>query len=665
MKCLFVTCLLLLPTLTLANEQFVIGQSSNAKEVVGPTQYGNTPQGEHAGDVPWVNRDLTKLQPFLFWFKDTNELFAYVDLDYLRLYFKPTTGSPVLVAEFDPPSLYHIASQWWFANIDHNLTIDGAAVGQTLEYYFEVRYRNASFVFNTDQYWLRIKIAPPLPSASGWYSAETHFHSLTDDLYEYGDQFRLISKAAPVVGIQFVPMTDHSYDLTTAEWDSTGLFCQHQTTATRVFSRGLETNTDNDNIDQAIDGFNHQLVFKANQLIPAPSEYGADHQSTHLWTQAQLLTAIANANGRWMAAHPFSTIPFPDSYQSVQYTNANIIGARSDPNFNGWEIWNTRTTMKGDVDEDYANPFTTFAPIPNWDADLLRGIGIVDSLRQTEFSHGSMFVWSEPLGGQSIHATRVLRSYMSGGTTGYLWLEFTTTLGYRVFTNPIWIGANPGRKDFWFGGSDAHGSFNYHMYLRSTGGLEASDNAFGRNYNYVRAIALTETSILDAFAAGRSVMTDGPLGYFAVDVDNNGTGEIELGGSAFGVTNQTKLIIDGLSSTEFGDFTSVKIHVFQTGPIVGVGNTPSLPVVVRAYPNPFSGVVTMDVTTSQRGLCDIIIYDVAGRMVNRFSRTLSTDASALVWDGTDQRGQRVASGQYFATISIGQYAVQQKITLLR
>lgn len=663
MKRLFVILMLLgwsLPAL--ANEQFVItevGPAATTKESPQP-QYGNTPQGEHAGDTPWVNRDLSKLQPFMFWFKDTNELFAYVDLDYLRLYYKPAVGSPVLVSEFDPQSLYHIASQWWFARMDHDLTIDGATVGQTLEYYFEVRYRNASFIFNTDQYWLRITIEPPLPSAPGWYSAETHVHSLTDDLYEYGDQLRMIKPSAVVVGMQFVPITDHSYDLTTAEWDSTGLFCLHNTSPTQVMSRGIETNTDNDNVNQAVDGFNHQLVFGATQLIPAPSEYGDDHQSTQLWTQAQLLTAIAAASGKWMAAHPFNTIPFPDSYESVQYTNANIIGARQDPNFIGWEIWNTRATQIGDVDEDYANPFTTFVPIPDWDTDLQRGISTVDSLRQTEFSPGSMFVWTEPLGGMTIHATRSLSNYISSGNTGYLWLEFTTTLGYRVITNPIWIGANPGFKDYWYGGSDAHGSYNYHTYLRSTGGLAATDNAFGKNFNFVRADALTEVAVLNAYTAGRSVMTDGPLGYCAVDVDNNGTGEIELGGTAFGITAQSKLVIDGATTSAFGQFTAVKIHVFQTGPVTAVNDTTPPPLQLKVLQNPSFGLVEIAFSLAESDRAVVSVYSIEGSLVAKLLDQRLSGPVRLTWDS-----RRVASGIYFVRVAAGRSIETAKIVIVR
>jgi len=63
--------------------------------------------------------------------------------------------------------------------------------------------------------------------------------------------------------------------------------------------------------------------------------------------------------------------------------------------------------------------------------------------------------------------------------------------------------------------------------------------------------------------------------------------------------------------------------------------------VVLARPNPSSGDVVIGPT---RATAEIVIYDVRGARVRRFE--LAAGAST-VWDGSDARGKRVASGVYF------------------
>lgn len=666
MKRLFVLAFLVLQSSpALANEQFVIHRSPTVEVTVGPPEplYGNTPQGEHAGDAPWVNRNLARLHPFVFWFKDTNEAFASVNLDYLRLY-RENGATDVLIGEYDPPGNYNIASDYWFARLDHDLTVDGATIGQTIEYYFEVRYTNWGGFTNTDTYVVRVLIAPALPFIAGWFAAETHFHCFfTDDDFEYGGQLSMIAAVAPVVGIQFVPISEHSYDVVMVEWNSLVSFCQMNSTSTLVLSPALETNSDDNTTNNSPDGFLHQLALGINTLIPAPAEFPSDNQSSQLWTLSRVGDDVVTAMGKWMAAHPFSLRLYlfgMQVYENVQYDQTDITTARQHSGFIGWQVWNgDPKSHPGDVDEDYANPFP-FQPNPNWDQPLRRSMAIVDSLRQSEFSPGSFFTFTEPLSGLSVNTSKPLRNYVTVGNSGYVWLEFETAGGFRAITNPIWIGANPGFKDFWFAGSDAHGSYNYHWYLRVTGGLEASDRAFGKVFNWVRATSLTEANVLAAYAAGRSAMTDGPLAFFAIDVDNNGSGEIELGNTAFGVTTQSTLVLRGESTSDFGAFTQVKINVFQVGPLTGVGPTRPQPLSVLVKPNPSSGGFAISFRLDAPTPTQVAVYTVRGELVAELLNDTVRGDISLSW-----QDQRLASGVYLVKTTAGGQTVTHKITLVR
>ena len=62
---------------------------------------------------------------------------------------------------------------------------------------------------------------------------------------------------------------------------------------------------------------------------------------------------------------------------------------------------------------------------------------------------------------------------------------------------------------------------------------------------------------------------------------------------------------------------------------------------VKAYPNPFVDVLTLDFTMAVN---TITIYDMSGRVVRRF--TPEANMRKLKWDGTDGAGQMVAAGIY-------------------
>ncbi len=70
---------------------------------------------------------------------------------------------------------------------------------------------------------------------------------------------------------------------------------------------------------------------------------------------------------------------------------------------------------------------------------------------------------------------------------------------------------------------------------------------------------------------------------------------------------------------------------------------------LRCVPNPFVTGTTISFRSASGGAPTVEIYDVSGRRLRalRGSRTVG----AVVWDGTDERGVRVASGIYLARIT--------------
>jgi hypothetical protein len=93
---------------------------------------------------------------------------------------------------------------------------------------------------------------------------------------------------------------------------------------------------------------------------------------------------------------------------------------------------------------------------------------------------------------------------------------------------------------------------------------------------------------------------------------------------------------------------------------IGVGDTPvPASLAVSAYPNPFNPRTNIKLTLPRADHVTVKIFDVRGALV----RTLQDDVMEagvhnLVWDGSDDRGARSASGVYFAeTRTLGQSRV--------
>jgi len=132
------------------------------------------------------------------------------------------------------------------------------------------------------------------------------------------------------------------------------------------------------------------------------------------------------------------------------------------------------------------------------------------------------------------------------------------------------------------------------------------------------------------------------------------------------------------SSYEFRDDTIVPnrlyyyrlVEVEEGGSIVVLWSGSAMLKLVFAleqnYPNPFNPVTTITFSIPEPAQVRLAVYDVAGRLV----RTLVDEKRRanyyrIQWDGTDNHGQRVASGVYFYKIVAGTRSLTRKMLLLK
>jgi hypothetical protein len=86
-----------------------------------------------------------------------------------------------------------------------------------------------------------------------------------------------------------------------------------------------------------------------------------------------------------------------------------------------------------------------------------------------------------------------------------------------------------------------------------------------------------------------------------------------------------------------------------------------------AYPNPFNPLTRIDYSVREGGPVAIEIYSIAGRVVRRLlDAELEAGASgSVMWDGTNDAGERCASGVYFYRIVAPGFTASRRMVLLK
>src|SRR5688500_9836542 len=93
---------------------------------------------------------------------------------------------------------------------------------------------------------------------------------------------------------------------------------------------------------------------------------------------------------------------------------------------------------------------------------------------------------------------------------------------------------------------------------------------------------------------------------------------------------------------------------------------PAPHIFLSAWPNPFRGTASLVFEVSTEGTVEFAVYDVAGRHVRPFARSLVQPGRHITtWDGRNESGQPVTSGTYFVRLSGPGESVTQRLTVLR
>jgi len=83
------------------------------------------------------------------------------------------------------------------------------------------------------------------------------------------------------------------------------------------------------------------------------------------------------------------------------------------------------------------------------------------------------------------------------------------------------------------------------------------------------------------------------------------------------------------------------------------------------YPNPFNLSTSISFSLPENCQISLKVYNIAGQMVKSFAAEYGAGSHTITWDGTNTKGETVASGIYFYRLVAGNYTCTKKMVLMK
>ena len=111
-----------------------------------------------------------------------------------------------------------------------------------------------------------------------------------------------------------------------------------------------------------------------------------------------------------------------------------------------------------------------------------------------------------------------------------------------------------------------------------------------------------------------------------------------------------------------GHTATEDVHFVAGSPAeVGQGEGMQKPWLVgSAIPNPASGLVGLELAPAEKGLVDVRIVGVDGRVI----RTWTEEGPRVEWDCRDSNGRRVPAGRYYVAVRKNGHCASRAVTVI-
>jgi flagellar hook assembly protein FlgD len=84
------------------------------------------------------------------------------------------------------------------------------------------------------------------------------------------------------------------------------------------------------------------------------------------------------------------------------------------------------------------------------------------------------------------------------------------------------------------------------------------------------------------------------------------------------------------------------------------------------YPNPFNPATMITFALPEAGEVSLSIYNMSGQLVRKLVQgEYASGRYQVLWNATDDRGARVASGLYLYVLKAGAFTAQRKLMLMK
>ena len=206
-------------------------------------------------------------------------------------------------------------------------------------------------------------------------------------------------------------------------------------------------------------------------------------------------------------------------------------------------------------------------------------------------------------------------------------------------------------------------SFTVSLRMKGAGDIQALSSQLGYDRAVVEPVSVKSGELIDS--QNGVVFSSGPGNVDAALLGVRGqalTGDGVLATVTFRAVGSGEPKI-GLAKLVARDASNQPVRIAAGGPVADAVLTTGL---MPAAPNPFQGTASLGFSLARGGVVNLSIISVDGRRVKTlFAGTREAGAYHVTWNGTDDNGNRVQPGVFYARLSTPSGHFSRAITFLR